>query len=67
MTDNLIVWLFRTGTAVVAYGFISSSVRYVNSWRIGHRIMAAQAVLQTVLCLAGLLVLLVVYENYLQG
>ncbi len=67
MTDNLIDWLFWICAAVVAYGVVSSSIRYFNSWRIGHKIMAAQAVLQTVLCLAGLVMLLIIHQNYLPG
>ncbi|HQR12332.1 MAG TPA: hypothetical protein PLW68_13490 [Casimicrobiaceae bacterium] len=67
MTDNLLIWLFWAGAAAVAYGIVSATVKYVHSWRIGHRIMAAQAALQTVLCMAGLLMLLIIYQIYLPG
>ena len=67
MTDNLINYLFWGSAAVVTYGIVSASVKYVNSWRVGHKIMAAQAVLQTALCVAGLLLLLILHERYLLG
>ncbi len=64
MTENLINWLFWVGAAVASFGIVSASVRYVNSRRIGHRIMAAQAVLQTLLCIASLLALMMIRQNY---
>ena len=67
MTDDLIKWLFWAFAAVVGYGVVAASVRYVHFSRMGHRIMAAQAILQTMLCVAGLLVLLIIHESYLPG
>jgi hypothetical protein len=67
MTDNLLNWLFWAGAAVVTFGIVSATIKYVHSWRVGHKIMAAQAALQTVLCMAGLLMLLIIYQSYLPG
>lgn len=67
MTDNLLNWLFWAGAAVVTLGIVSATVKYVRCWRIGHKFMAAQAALQTVLCMAGLLVLMIIYQSYLPG
>jgi hypothetical protein len=67
VTDEIITWLFWSGAAVVACGTVSATVRYFHFWRLGHKVMAAQAVLQTVLCTAGLVALYLIHELYLPG
>ena len=64
MMDTLFPWLYWSGVAVVVYSAIAASIRYVHYWRRGHKTMAAQAVLQTVLSMFGLLALLLIHRLY---
>ena len=63
--DTLVTWLFWAGAAVNVYGALVASVNYFNYRRLGARTLAAQAVLQTVLCMFGLVVLWVIYRFYM--
>jgi hypothetical protein len=65
MMDNLFTWLFWASAAVISYSALVASINYVKYWRQGARIMAAQAILQTVLCMSGLVVLWVIHRFYM--
>ena len=63
--DTLITWLFWASAAAIVYGALVASVNYVNYRRQGARTMAAQAIVQTVLCMFGLVVLWVIRRFYM--
>ena len=65
MMDNLFTWLFWASTTVIVYGALVASINYVNYRRQGARTMAAQAVVQTVLCMFGLVALWVIHRFYM--
>ena len=65
MMDNLFTWLFWASTTVIVYSALVASVNYVKYWRQGARTMAAQAVVQTVLCMFGLVALWVIHRFYM--
>jgi hypothetical protein len=65
MIENLLTWLFWSGSAAIVYSTISASVRYLHHWRRGARTLAAQAGLQTVFCVFGLVTLWCIYRVYL--
>ena len=59
--------LFWSGTALVVYSWISASIRYVYYIRRGARIMAAQAMLKSLLSLVGLVALCFIHHYYVPG
>ena len=65
MLDNLFTWVFWASAAVIVYAAVVASVNYVNYRRQGARTMAAQAVVQTVLSMFGLVVLSVIRRFYM--
>ena len=65
MMDDLFTWLFWISAAVIVYSALVASVNYVNYKRQGARTMAAQAIVQTVLCMFGLVVLWVIHRFYM--
>ena len=65
MMNNLFAWLFWSGAAVIVYSAVSASMRYVHFWRRGARTLAAQAGLQTILCLFGLVALWVIHRGFM--
>jgi hypothetical protein len=65
--DDLFIWLYWISAAVIGYAAVVASVNYVNYRRQGARTMAAQAIVQTVLCMFGLIVLWVIHRFYMPG
>ena len=59
--------LFWSGTAVIVYSWIAASVRYIHYLRRGHKIMAAQAMLKSMLSLVGLVALWFIHHYYVPG
>jgi hypothetical protein len=64
---ELLVWLFWFGVAVLAYNHIAASIRYFFHLREGARIIAAQALLRSLLSMAGLVLLLYESPHFLPG
>ncbi len=65
--SELLIWLFWSGVAVLAYNHIAASIRYFHHLREGSRITAAQALIQSVLSMAALVVLLVTSRYFMPG
>ena len=65
MMENLFTWLFWASAAVIVYSALVASANYFKYWRQGARTMAAQAIVQTVLCMFGLVVLWVIHRVYM--
>jgi len=65
--DHILTLLFWSGAAVVVYSCIAASVRYLYHLRRGAKIMAAQAMLQSMLSMFGLVALFFVHRYYLPG
>jgi hypothetical protein len=59
--------LFWSGAAVIVYSWIAASIRYVYYLRRGYRIMAAQAMLKSMLSLFGLVALWFIHQYYVPG
>jgi hypothetical protein len=56
--------LFWSGAPVIVYSWIAASIRYVYHVRRGARIMAAEAMLKSMLSLIGLVALWFLHEYY---
>jgi hypothetical protein len=67
VTAHMFTLLFWSGTAVIVYSWIAASIRYVHYLRRGHKIMAAQAMLKSMLSLAGLVALWFIHQHYAPG
>jgi hypothetical protein len=65
MTDNLFHWTFWVGALAIVFSAVVASVRYVNYSRQGARTMAAQAIVQAVLCIFGLVALWIIHRFYM--
>ena len=59
--------LFWSGAAVIVYSWIAASIRYIYCVRRGYRIMAAQAMLKSMLSLFGLVALWFIHQYYVPG
>ena len=59
--------LFWSGAAAIVYSCITASVSYVYHLRRGAKIMAAQAMLKSMLSLFGLVALWFIYRHYVPG
>ena len=65
MMETLFTWLFWASTTVIVYSALVASINYVKYWRQGVRTMAAQAIVQTVLCMFGLVALWIIHRLYM--
>jgi len=64
---DMFTLLFWSGTAVIVYSCIAASLRYVYYLRRGARIMAAQAMLKSMLSLFSLVALWFIHQYYVPG
>lgn len=64
---NMFTLLFWCGAAVIVYSWIAASLRYVYYVRRGAKIMAAQAMLKSMLSLIGLVALWFIHQYYVPG
>ena len=67
MMDTVITWMFWLGVGAIAYSAVAASIRYFHFWRRGARTMAAEAGIQTVLSVFGLVGLWFIYRFYLMA
>jgi hypothetical protein len=65
MMDKLFTWLFWGSAAVIVYSALVATINYVNYRRQGARTLAAQAIVQTVLCMFGLIALWTIHRFYM--
>jgi hypothetical protein len=64
---HMFTLLFWSGTAVIVYSCIAASIRYICYRRLGAKIMAAQAMLKSMLSLLGLVALWYIHQHYVPG
>lgn len=64
---DLLSWLLWLGMAVMAYGCIAGSVRYIHNIRRGDKTTASQALVQGTISVLGLLALWLLRQHYLQN
>ena len=64
---HMFTLLFWSGAAVIVYSWIAASIRYVYYVRRGAKIMAAQAMLKSMLSLIGLVALWFIHQYYVPG
>jgi hypothetical protein len=65
--DPIFTLLFWSGAAVIVYSCVAASIRYLYHMRRGARIRAAQAMIQSMLSMFGLVALWFIHQYYVPG
>jgi hypothetical protein len=65
--DPIFSLLFWSGVAVIVYSCVTASISYLYHLRRGARIKAAQAMIQSMLSMFGLVALWFIHRYYVPG
>jgi hypothetical protein len=62
--DGVLTWLFWSFAAVIGYSYIGGFIKYLHHLRRGSRILATQALLQSMLSMFVLVALWLIHWYY---
>lgn len=62
--DDVLTLLFWSGAAVIGYSYIGGFIKYIYHLRRGSKILAEQALIQSMLSMSGLVALWLIHRYY---